>query len=574
MNTPPTHPSTLHRIPPGGDNFHDVTKLIEKASDAMQTGQMLTIDRFTLLDAMNAIEIMDPRMDNGVTLTNDEESRIPQFNPHAPLTADEMSWVLDRMIAAEMDWHSGKFMANSIHTLEYVHVLPSLSNPPAVDQTEEDLHLRPQELITSVLRPCVIGFLKTCDLLWRQLTRGLVYDGEDFHAEKFEVGLCEGLQTQKVLDNLDAAEERLNAWTSLPGREMLLLRVQLRKSLIRAFSHQPDSISPSQVSQLRSARDLLQQILSSKVPSEPTATSAARAAFDPAICRKLVVVTPLKPIPLSSQEDAWVVLTNELDGLIEVFELAEQGTAGDWMIRLLLLSRCRHQTALVRNTTTILLKQRPPQWALDLVYRNIVPIPHDTILSLASNLGHMLVGSDQGDDHLLFNGVMSLQRGFQEIAVQLSFRLPLVIHHLRLTIITEYVMAGFELELYEKSEWPFLYWYVAVILGEQVGTLNDLLQTLDPDHEGTEATRRLQSTLKWCEGLQRICWGRFVMLVPLIGTPALTPHLDSDRQRRNMMKRFDWSFPSAQDPTTLEDSGRPDWNAYQTAVARLRSREV
>lgn len=64
------------------------------------------------------------------------------------------------------------------------------------------------------------------------------------------------------------------------------------------------------------------------------------------------------------------------------------------------------------------------------------------------------------------------------------------------------------------------------------------------------------------------------MLVPLIGTPALPPHLDVDRQRRNMMKRFDWSLPSALEPSVLEDSGRPDWNAYETAVARLKGREV
>ncbi|KAG8967268.1 hypothetical protein FRC05_002114 [Tulasnella sp. 425] len=568
MNTPTTNPLSLRNTLPGGDNFNDVTHLIDAASDAMQTGQMLAMDRFTLLDAMNAIEvgsptfIMDPRMDNGVTLSNDSKSETPPFDPQAALTPEEISWVLDRAIAAEMDWHLGKFMANSIHTLQYVHSLPSMSNPITEIQPEEDLRTKPRELIATVLRPCVLGFLKTCDLVWRQLTQGLIYDGEDFHAEKFDVSLCEGLQTQKVLENLDSAEERLNAWT------------------VRVFS-QPDSTSPVQLSHLRSARALLEDIMSTPSPGEPSATSPARAAFDPAICRKLVVVTPLKPIELSSQGEAWTVLKNELDGLIEMHEIADQGTSAEWVTLLLLLSRCRHQTALVRNTTTILLKNRPPQWTLDLVYRHVVPIPNDYIISLASSLGqHMLVGDAVNEGQLLFNGVVDLQRRLQEVldhlflslnqnrprtrrnfskvlsvwhkieedatqlmiairapmqhirlAVQLSFRLPLVIHHLRITLITEYVMAGFEMELYEKSEWPFLYWYVAVILGEQ-------------------------------------------MLVPLIGTPALPPHLDVDRQRRNMMKRFDWSLPSALEPSVLEDSGRPDWNAYETAVARLKGREV
>lgn len=66
-------------------------------------------------------------------------------------------------------------------------------------------------------------------------------------------------------------------------------------------------------------------------------------------------------------------------------------------------------------------------------------------------------------------------RAFPQLAAQVTYRLPLVIHHFRLAIITEYVMAGFELELYETSEWPFLYWYLAVILGEQVRTLRPAL---------------------------------------------------------------------------------------------------
>lgn len=72
--------------------------------------------------------------------------------------------------------------------------------------------------------------------------------------------------------------------------------------------------------------------MSTPSPGEPSATSPARAAFDPAICRKLVVVTPLKPIELSSQGEAWTVLKNELDGLIEMHEIAEQGTSAEWVV--------------------------------------------------------------------------------------------------------------------------------------------------------------------------------------------------------------------------------------------------
>lgn len=63
----------------------------------------------------------------------------------------------------------------------------------------------------------------------------------------------------------------------------------------------------------------------------------------------------------------------------------------------------------------------------------------------------------------------------------------------------------------------------------QVGTLNDLVQTLDQDNEGRDASRRLENTLKWCEGLQRLCWGRFVVSLGRSRT-ALLCHADQNQR--------------------------------------------
>lgn len=71
-------------------------------------------------------------------------------------------------------------MANSIHTLQYVHHLLAMNSPELVTQSEENAQLRPKELIATVLRPCVIGMLKDCDLAWRQLTQAFVYDVSPF----------------------------------------------------------------------------------------------------------------------------------------------------------------------------------------------------------------------------------------------------------------------------------------------------------------------------------------------------------------------------------------------------------
>lgn len=56
-----------------------------------------------------------------------------------------------------------------------------------------------------------------------------------------------------------------------------------------------------------------------------------------------------------------------------------------------------------------------------------------------------------------------------------------------------------------------------------MGTLNDLLQTLDQDSESQEAASRLENTLKWSEGLQRLCWGRFVVSLDRQRASSLRP---------------------------------------------------
>lgn len=50
-------------------------------------------------------------MDNGVTLSNDSKSETPPFDPQAALTPEEISWVLDRAIAAEVG--SSKYRGSS-----------------------------------------------------------------------------------------------------------------------------------------------------------------------------------------------------------------------------------------------------------------------------------------------------------------------------------------------------------------------------------------------------------------------------------------------------------------------------
>ena len=98
------------------------------------------------------------------------------------------------------------------------------------------------------------------------------------------------------------------------------------------FSDPPDIPGGSQLVHLHQALSLLDTIVSSPQVAAPSPTSPARAAFDPAIGRNLVVVTPLRSIALSNQAETWRMLKEMLDGLVNVYSIADRGTSLDWMV--------------------------------------------------------------------------------------------------------------------------------------------------------------------------------------------------------------------------------------------------
>lgn len=120
----------------------------------------------------------------------------PVFDPLEPLLPEEVCWVIDRTFACEvnpqihvydapyswpvvpqMEWHSGYTLSQTIYSFLHVHALRE-TDPELIpaDHVGNVDHSRPLELVTIVLRAYVYGLLKSCDLSWRELNKGNVYD--------------------------------------------------------------------------------------------------------------------------------------------------------------------------------------------------------------------------------------------------------------------------------------------------------------------------------------------------------------------------------------------------------------
>lgn len=120
----------------------------------------------------------------------------PVFDPLEPLLPEEVCWIIDRSVACEvnvqmnvyhtwyslpvatqMEWHVGYTLSQTIYSFLYAHALRE-TDPELIpaDRVGEVDHMRPPELVTIVLRAYVHGLLKSCDLSWRELNKGNVYD--------------------------------------------------------------------------------------------------------------------------------------------------------------------------------------------------------------------------------------------------------------------------------------------------------------------------------------------------------------------------------------------------------------
>lgn len=65
-------------------------------------------------------------------------------------------------------------------------------------------------------------------------------------------------------------------------------------------------------------------------------------------------------------------------------------------------------------------------------------------------------------------------------------RIPLCVRYARLSVISEVLLSGFELELYSRHEWPMVYWYLGEIFTKQVEIIDEIVTYWQADEKERE----------------------------------------------------------------------------------------
>ncbi|KAH9842464.1 Mak10-domain-containing protein [Rhodofomes roseus] len=560
---------------PGGSDFEDVTKLFAAAANDMDPEALLMTDTFSLLDAMSAFEIGEPRMDSGMVT---ESQQRPPFDPLAPMLPQEICWILDRAFACEMEWHAGASLTQTVHTLLYVHYLDDL-NPDFITGHQRYLYppdpRRPLELLSVVMRASVMALLKSCDLAWRELSKGKVHDVEDWLGEKSEVSLLEGISADFVLRKVDDALTWLQ-YSNLSAQDVQLLhdRLLLRKTVMQLLK----LTLPLSKKELRrlsiDARVLLQRIRSQSL-TQPTPDSPAAFVFDPHISRRLACFMPVRIIDLPPQEQAWDHLSRLLDGWEELSHLLDNPCVSTWEIAgCLRIWSPRHEIhpAYLRSLSQSVVYDRgnvmgrlPPMWSVECFFQESVGCSYEAFLSkicirndssalwLKKEIENRICKYTAADLRANSYNPPRRRRYFMKASLQwhevfdlflqlipycepfdsegqaLVDVMPSIATMRRLAASREIILSGLQQDLYAREEVTIAYWYLSRILDAHLECIDQILNF------DTQAREEMKIQLNFLTALQ-------VMSMAMCAITYKQCTLPYQRTALNFVRRHKWAF--------------------------------
>ncbi|RKP14511.1 Mak10 subunit, NatC N-terminal acetyltransferase-domain-containing protein [Piptocephalis cylindrospora] len=327
MHAPASHEQDplLFPVTEGSMAFVDKTELLQQACSELNLGEYLMPKDVGLWDVISAIVVMDPKLDTGMALPEEEEQKkmLPAFDPDALLTYEQAVRIIIRLLSCELTWLEGASLAQTIYTSRYAQEVGCRAARPG-----------PQE---SLARNCVWAYTKSLlassQLVWREMARGNVYEEEDFGTNTFGLSLLADTQALDALVDLDSvfngvklAQEELedDEGEGNDGREgwlralssLISLRRNwygLLRTIIVSSAHDQSRMEKG----IRTTRDTLKEVQDQLQALQLMEDEGVDVnfAFDPFIYKRLPAQAPPRPTELLSPKKALSFLSDTLNGL-------------------------------------------------------------------------------------------------------------------------------------------------------------------------------------------------------------------------------------------------------------------
>ncbi|TPX40283.1 hypothetical protein SeMB42_g06062 [Synchytrium endobioticum] len=199
--------------------FRNQTELLNAAVDDLAFDQLLRADVLSLFDAMTSIQIMDPRMDMGMDIPAPHtrgKLDVPTIKDKHLCPKDVLS-LIDELYAHEMSWLAGTPLPLSLFTCVYLHDASAIPN--------------------DLFKAYVIALLKSVSLMRTLIMAAGVYHEEDFLPETFGFNLYEETTDTQIAENLQKVDDdllhQLKLLKELDAEDEQIQLIESLKSRIR-----------------------------------------------------------------------------------------------------------------------------------------------------------------------------------------------------------------------------------------------------------------------------------------------------------------------------------------------------
>ncbi|OCF31726.1 hypothetical protein I316_06533 [Kwoniella heveanensis BCC8398] len=300
--------------------MHDITEWFRQSCSELEPQEMVKPSSLTMLDAMNALQLMDPKMDTGMTIW---PMNAKLFEPDAPLSPEEICAIMDQMLCLELAWYRGASLCQTVYQSLYYHNPHHLAGPCRLPESQS-------LLLTLVLRAYVLLGCKTVDLAYSEFAKNHVSDGEDCWLDHYGVPV----RMSDSVDDVDQlANDALN-WLEgdtnevpLEWREQLVKRIVFRRSFMRYLDCVP-RLSARSMSNVR-----IMRLASENIKNTGPSSERVQSVFDPNIASALRHNMPLAEVEIPTSAETWESMRYFANDLLSIEVLLQEGTWSEWESR-------------------------------------------------------------------------------------------------------------------------------------------------------------------------------------------------------------------------------------------------
>uniref|UniRef100_A0A8C6YDZ4 N-alpha-acetyltransferase 35, NatC auxiliary subunit n=1 Tax=Naja naja TaxID=35670 RepID=A0A8C6YDZ4_NAJNA len=471
----------------GNTNWIDITQDFEDCCKELKLGELLHDKLFGLFEAMSAIEMMDPKMDAGM-IGNQVNRKVLNFEQAIKdgtikvkdLSLPELIGIMDTCFCCLITWLEGHSLAQTVFTCLYIH------NPDFIEDP--------------AMKAFALGILKICDIAREKVNKAAVFEEEDFQSMTYGFKMANSVT--------DLRHQQCFAVFSRVKFTRILLTVLI------AFTKKETSAVAEAQKLLTQAADLLSAIhnlIHHGIQAQNDTTKGDHPimmGFEPLVNQRLLPPTFPRYAKIIKREEMvnyFSKLIERIKTVCEVINLTNLHCILDFFCEFSEQSPCVLSRSLLQTTFLVDNKKvfgthlmqdmvkdalrsfvSPPvlspkcclynnHQAKDYIdsfvthcvrpFCSLIQIHGHNRARQRDKLGHILEEfatlQDEAEkvDAALHSMLLKQEPQRQHLACLGTW---VLYHNLRIMI--QYLLSGFELELYSMHEYYYIYWYLSEFL--------------------------------------------------------------------------------------------------------------